>query len=310
MGLSDRAAPTRSRTSSTTRSPSSTTAASSGGRVRHLGGRRGGDDAGGHPPRSRRARWSSSAPTRGYRGARLPGGDPARVDRAFLDADGGDWGRGDMHRLGPRASPATTSRRLVGPLLRSGASPGASRRSGACTRSSTSAPLLPLVAAPTLVIYREDDRLVPPPLSQAVAEGIPDAREVELRGRRPPLLRRRPGRVPRRGRGVPHRPPRRAEPRPGARDGAVHRHRRLDRARRRARRPPLARAARRSTTGSSQRELERHRGRDGQDRPATACSRPSTAPRGRSAARRRDPRRRAARSGSRCGRESTPASAS
>jgi class 3 adenylate cyclase len=43
-------------------------------------------------------------------------------------------------------------------------------------------PLLATVLAPTLVLYRSGDSMVPPELSRTVARGIPGAREVELEG--------------------------------------------------------------------------------------------------------------------------------
>jgi class 3 adenylate cyclase len=43
-------------------------------------------------------------------------------------------------------------------------------------------PILPTIQAPALSVWRRDDRLVPAPLSRAVAEAIPDCRGVELEG--------------------------------------------------------------------------------------------------------------------------------
>lgn len=43
-------------------------------------------------------------------------------------------------------------------------------------------PLLSAVSVPTLVLYRADDRVVPPALSRTVARGIPGAGEIELPG--------------------------------------------------------------------------------------------------------------------------------
>lgn len=68
-------------------------------------------------------------------------------------------------------------------LLRSGASPGTVRAVGLMYEQLDVRPLLAAVRAPTLVLYREDDRVIPPPLSQTVARGIPGAREVEIPGR-------------------------------------------------------------------------------------------------------------------------------
>ena len=43
-------------------------------------------------------------------------------------------------------------------------------------------PLLASVRTPSLILYREGDRIVPPALSRGVARGIPDASKVELAG--------------------------------------------------------------------------------------------------------------------------------
>jgi class 3 adenylate cyclase len=67
-------------------------------------------------------------------------------------------------------------------MLRSGASPGMSRTVGLMYEDLDVRPLLPAVTAPTLVLYRAEDRVVPPALSRTVARGIPGARVVELPG--------------------------------------------------------------------------------------------------------------------------------
>ena len=67
-------------------------------------------------------------------------------------------------------------------LMRSGLSPGGARGLGEMYEGIDVRPLLPAVHVPTLVMYREADSIVPPPLSQAVARGIPGAREVMVPG--------------------------------------------------------------------------------------------------------------------------------
>lgn len=67
-------------------------------------------------------------------------------------------------------------------MLRSGASPAVSRTVAQMYEDLDVRPLLPAITAPTLVLYRAEDRLVPTALSRAVARGIPGAREVELPG--------------------------------------------------------------------------------------------------------------------------------
>ena len=67
-------------------------------------------------------------------------------------------------------------------LIRSGLSPGGARAVAVMYEDVDVRPLLEAVRVPTLVMYRKDDRMVPPALSQTVARGIPGAREVELPG--------------------------------------------------------------------------------------------------------------------------------
>ena len=68
------------------------------------------------------------------------------------------------------------------------------------------------VQCPTLVLHRSGDRDSHVEEGRYIADRIPGARFVELRGRRPRAVRR-PGPDPRRGRGVPHgRAARRREP--------------------------------------------------------------------------------------------------
>jgi class 3 adenylate cyclase len=67
-------------------------------------------------------------------------------------------------------------------MLRSGASPGVLRTVAQMYEDLDVRPLLSAITAPTLVLYRAEDRLVPTALSRAVARGIPGAREVELPG--------------------------------------------------------------------------------------------------------------------------------
>ena len=67
-------------------------------------------------------------------------------------------------------------------LLRNGAGPAVVRSLEEMYERIDVRPLLPLVKAPTLVLWRAGDRLVPPPLSRVVADGIPGARGVELEG--------------------------------------------------------------------------------------------------------------------------------
>ena len=164
---------------------------------------------------------------------------------------------------------------------------------------------LPLITAPTLILHR--DRL---DVRRGRARPVPRRahRRRPLRrvaGRRHAVLGRRHHADPRRDRGVHHRRAWRLRRRTRAHHDRVHRHRRLDRARRRARRRPLARPARqprqrRSATSSSGSAAAKS------TRPATDSSRRSSAPASRSTARRPSSTR-SGRSASRCGSASTRA---
>ena len=200
----------------------------------------------------------ASSPTVGHPGV------PERIVPVFQPVDGA--GRASS-RPGGRASCGRPPARIR------------SRRSSACGTRSTSAPILPTIRGPDArpASHRRSDR------------GRPGrARRRRADPERP--LRRAPGRR-RRTAGPGTRthvldeveqfltgPSSRDRRRPGPGDGPVHRHRRLDRARRGAGRPPLARAPgrasragpRASSTGSAGARSTRR---------AMGSSRPSTGPR-------------------------------
>ena len=67
-------------------------------------------------------------------------------------------------------------------LTRSGVGPGALQAVRLMNEQLDVRSLLPAVRAPTLVIYREDDSLIPAAASRKVADGIPGARAVGLPG--------------------------------------------------------------------------------------------------------------------------------
>ena len=69
-----------------------------------------------------------------------------------------------------------------GRMLRSGVSPATVRTLGEMYISLDVRPLLAGIKAPSLVLWRDGDSLIPPALSQVVADGIPGARGVELDG--------------------------------------------------------------------------------------------------------------------------------
>ena len=101
--------------------------------------------------------------------------------------------------------------------------------------------LLPTLRVPTLVLHRAEE-FVPVECARYMAKHIPGARLVVLPGMDHILLRRRRW-LRREDRGVSHRCPSGAHLRSHPHDRDVHRHRRLHRACRGARRRALARAA-------------------------------------------------------------------
>lgn len=122
--------------------------------------------------------YARVSPAEGYRE-----GIPVAVTRGF-------WGRmiagwGDPFSIdywAPSLAGDPEVREWWARMLRSGVSPGAMRTIGLMYEKLDVRSLLASVRVPTLVLYRAEDRVVPPALSRAVARGIPAAREVELEG--------------------------------------------------------------------------------------------------------------------------------
>ena len=160
--------------------------------------------------------------------------------------------------------------------------------------------VLPAIRVPTLVIHRSGDRVIPGRVGPLPRRAHPRREVRRGSGRRSLPVRRRHRRHRGRGRGVPDGLTTRTRARPRARDGALHRHRRLDRARRRPRRPAVDRAprgppsarARRSSSASRQGSSgSRATGPVDVRRPARARALREADPGRGSCARDRDPRR-------------------
>src|SRR4051812_18945783 len=112
-----------------------------------------------------------------------PEGVPVETLRAFWNEMFERWGDPTGVDLwAPSVAGDPELRDWWARLLRSGLSPSGARAIGEMYEHVDVRPLLPAVRAPTLVLYRSGDRLVPPALSRTVAAGIPGAREVELDG--------------------------------------------------------------------------------------------------------------------------------
>jgi pimeloyl-ACP methyl ester carboxylesterase/DNA-binding CsgD family transcriptional regulator len=110
-------------------------------------------------------------------------GIPVEVTRRFWDRMIEGWGDPfSIDDWAPSVAHDPEVRDWWARMLRSGASPGAMRTLGLMYEELDVRPLLSVVRAPTLVLYRAEDRVVPPALSRTVARGIPGAREAELEG--------------------------------------------------------------------------------------------------------------------------------
>lgn len=93
------------------------------------------------------------------------------------------WGDPDTLKLwAPSLVGDPEAREWWSQLMRWGAGPNTARTLMAMYRELDVRPLLPLIRIPTLVLWRERDRLVPPSFSRVVAEGIPGAIGKELPG--------------------------------------------------------------------------------------------------------------------------------
>ena len=112
-----------------------------------------------------------------------PEGVPPAVLDTFVDLMATQWGEGGTLELwAPSLADDPEALDWWGRWLRSGVSPGAMRTIGRMYRELDVRPLLPAVTVPTLLLYRSGDRLIGPAMARTVAEGIPDARAVELAG--------------------------------------------------------------------------------------------------------------------------------
>jgi class 3 adenylate cyclase len=113
----------------------------------------------------------------------FPEGVPAEQLHATWRRMAETWGdERSLLAWGPSAADDPEVSEWWGRLLRSGASPGVIETLGGMYEQLDVRPLLPSIQAPTLVLRREGDRLVPRGLAVALATGIPDAELVELPG--------------------------------------------------------------------------------------------------------------------------------
>ena len=112
-----------------------------------------------------------------------PDGIPVEEVRSMIDRMVAAWGVSPHLRWwAPSWAEDRSAEEWWGRLLRAGTSRGAVRRLETMYEQLDVAALLPTIQAPSLVLWRRDDRLVPAALSRAVSEAIPGARGVELDG--------------------------------------------------------------------------------------------------------------------------------
>lgn len=108
--------------------------------------------------------------------------DPDRLRRTWM-ARTEEWGNPDaLDFFAPEMRTDPELRDWWGRILRSGVSPGVVRTLGEMYEHLDVRSLLDSVHAPTVVVCRSGDRVVPPRLSAALAGGIPGAVGVEVPG--------------------------------------------------------------------------------------------------------------------------------
>lgn len=109
----------------------------------------------------------------------VPVDDIRRMQRRLIEG----WGSGDSLRLfAPSESEDSELREWWARLLRGGTSPAGVRGLTEAYEKLDVRALLPLIQAPTLVLWRYGDRLVPPAIAKTLVDGIPGAKGVELEG--------------------------------------------------------------------------------------------------------------------------------
>ena len=194
----------------------------------------------------------------------IPWARPTRSARAALERIERDWGTAAEPRpRARRASPTTRRfRAWLAHYLRAAASPGAAM---ALLRMNTEIDVrhvLPAIRVPTLVLHR-DRRLASSRRARPLpGRAHPRGQAGRAAGRRPPAFgrRRRRDSSTRSRSSSPACARRPSRPRAG--DGAVHRHRRLDRARRRRSATGAGASCSTATTPSCAASSARFRGRE------------------------------------------------
>lgn len=113
----------------------------------------------------------------------FPDGIPRAQLRRMHDRLFEDWGNPESLKwFAPSCHEDPELREWWGRLLRAGTSPAGIHALLRMYEELDVRPVLPLINVPTLVLWRRDDKLVPPALSRVLADGIPGAKAVELDG--------------------------------------------------------------------------------------------------------------------------------
>ncbi|MFN8160026.1 MAG: adenylate/guanylate cyclase domain-containing protein [Solirubrobacterales bacterium] len=112
----------------------------------------------------------------------FPEGIPVDRMRAFTGSLVEHWEAPPLTGWAPSLATDREALHWWARLLRNGTSPSGANALWALYEEIDVRPLLPLVRVPSLILWREGDRVVPRRLSRAVADGIPEARAVELPG--------------------------------------------------------------------------------------------------------------------------------
>jgi class 3 adenylate cyclase len=112
-----------------------------------------------------------------------PAGVPREAFERFVDAARQDWGGPVALRLwAPTMADDPEARRWWAKLLRTGTSPAGVEALVRLYTEIDARHVLPTIAAPTLVLHRERDRMIRFDAARAIAEAIPGARLVALDG--------------------------------------------------------------------------------------------------------------------------------
>jgi pimeloyl-ACP methyl ester carboxylesterase len=194
-----------------------------------------------------------------------PCGLPARSVPPFLARMQELWGTGGLVELmAPDLAGDERFRRWYGRYERLSLSPGAIHAMYRRHLERDLRGVLPAIRVPTLVLHRAGNQHLRVGHGRYLAEHVPGAKYVELEGE-DHFFHTGDTEAVLAEIGVRDRRPPGGRPRPGAGDGAVHRHRRLDEACGRAGRPRLARAARHAQRPRPARDraVPRPRGEDG-----------------------------------------------